>query len=180
MPEPGTTAVVIVLPDAAPLLDAARRIDPALVRRGVPVHVSLLYPFVPEPALTGRDEEGVRSLASSFPAADLLLDEVVTASGFVAVTVPELQPVVDAFRARWPGLRPYGGRFGARPAAHVTVAMGADDPAAAARVRGAIDSLLPLRTRAAAVQLVALTEEGWRPRLSVPLGGSPDGSLPRP
>ncbi|WP_405942646.1 2'-5' RNA ligase family protein [Streptomyces sp. NBC_00207] len=172
MPEPGTTAVVIVLSDAAPLLDAAWRIDPALVRRGVPAHVSLFYPFVPESALTGQDEEGVRSLAASFPAADLLLEELVTASGFVAVTVPELQPIVDAFHAQWPGLLPYRGRFGARPAAHVTVAMGADDPTASARVRAAVGSLLPLRTRAAAVQLVVLTEEGWRPRLTAPLGGT--------
>ncbi|MFD8983373.1 2'-5' RNA ligase family protein [Streptomyces sp. NPDC059564] len=139
----------------------------------MPAHVSLLYPFVPEPALTGQDEQGVRSLAASFPAADLLLEEVVTAPGFVAVTVPGLQPIVDAFRAQWPGLRPYSGRFGARPAAHVTVAMGADDPTTAAHVRMAIDSLLPLRTRAAAVQLVVLTEEGWQPRFTTPLG-SPD------
>ncbi|MFD9407129.1 2'-5' RNA ligase family protein [Streptomyces sp. NPDC059989] len=174
MPEPGTTAVVIVLPDAAPLLDAAWRIDPALVRRGLPAHVSLLYPFVPESALTSQDEKDVRSLAARFPAADLLLEEVVTASGFVAVTVPGLQPIVDAFRGQWPGLRPYRGRFGARSAAHVTVAMGADNPAAAAHVRAAIGGLLPLRTRAAAVQLVVLTEKGWQSRFTVPLG-VPDG-----
>ncbi|MGW7100121.1 2'-5' RNA ligase family protein [Streptomyces sp. NPDC054838] len=170
MPDPGTTAVVVVLPDATPLLDAARRIDPALVRHGVPAHVSLLYPFVPESALTGQDEKGMRSLAASFPAADLLLEELVTASGFVAVTVPELQPIVNAFRAQWPELRPYRGRFGARPAAHLTVAMGPDNPTASARVRAAVGSLLPLRTRAAAVQLVVLTEEGWRPRFTAPLG----------
>ncbi len=164
----------LVLPDAAPLLDAAWRIDPALVRRGVPAHVSLLYPFVPESALTDQDEKGVRSLAASFPAADLLLEEVVTESGFVAVTVPGLQTIVDAFRTQWPGLRPYKGRFGAQPAAHVTVAMGADNPTAAAHVRAAIGSLLPLHTRATAVQLVVLTEEGWQPRFTVPLG-VPDG-----
>lgn len=167
---PGTTAVVIVLPDAVPLLDAAWRIDPALVRRGVPAHVSLLYPFVPESALTDQDEKDVRSLAASFPAADLLLEEVVTEPGFVAVTVPELQPIVDAFRAQWPGVRPYGGRFAARRAAHVTVSMGADNPTTAARVRAAIGSLLPLRTRATALQLVVLTEEGWKLRFTVPLG----------
>ncbi|MFJ8565614.1 2'-5' RNA ligase family protein [Streptomyces sp. NPDC093514] len=171
MPEPGTTAVVIVVPDAAPLLDAARRIAPAHVRHGVPAHVSLLYPFVPEPALTGQDERSVRSLAARFPAADLVLEDLVTASGFVGVTVAELQPIADAFRARWPGVRPYGGRFGAQPAAHVTVALGADDPTATAHVRAAVGSLLPLRARAAAVQLVALTAEGWRPRLTAPLGG---------
>ncbi|MFJ7158851.1 2'-5' RNA ligase family protein [Streptomyces sp. NPDC101118] len=174
MPEPGTTAVVIVLPGAAPLLDAAWRIDPGLVRPGVPAHVSLLYPFVPEPALTGEDEEGVLSLAARLPAADLLLEEVVTEAGSVAVTVPGLQPAVEAFRARWPGLLPYGGRFGARPAAHVTVALGADDPVTAARVCAAVDGLLPLRTRATAVQLVALTQEGWRLRGTAPLG-APDG-----
>ncbi|MGW2993608.1 2'-5' RNA ligase family protein [Streptomyces sp. NPDC001193] len=170
MPEPGTTAVVIILPDAAPLLDAAWRIDPTLVRGGVPAHVSLLYPFVPEPALTGRDEQAVRTLAAGFPAADLVLEEVVTAPGFVAVTVPGLQPAVDAFRKQWPGLRPYGGRFGAEPAAHVTVAMGADDPTTATRVRTAIDSLLPLRIRAAEVQLVVLAKEGWQSRFTAPLG----------
>ncbi len=140
----------------------------------MPAHVSLLYPFVPEPALTGEDERSLRSLAARFPAADVLLEELVTASGFVGVTVSELQPIADAFRAQWPGLRPYGGRFGAQPAAHVTVAMGADDPTASARVRAAVGSLLPLRTLAAEVQLVVLTEEGWRLRLTTPLGG-PDG-----
>lgn len=136
----------------------------------MPAHVSLLYPFVPESALTGQDEKGVRSLAASFPAADLLLEELVTASGFVGVTVPQLQPIVDAFHTQWPGLRPYGGRFGTRPATHVTVAMGADNPTTSAQVRTAVGSLLPLRTRAAAVQLVVLTEEGWRPRFTAPLG----------
>lgn len=140
----------------------------------MPAHVSLLYPFVPESALSGQDEEGVRSLAASFPAVDLLLQEVVTASGFIGVTVPQLQPLVNAFRAHWPGSRPYGGRFGARPAAHVTVAMGADHPTTAARVSAAIGSLLPLRTRAAAVHLVVLTGEGWQPRFTAPLG-APDG-----
>ncbi|MEU6868773.1 2'-5' RNA ligase family protein [Streptomyces sp. NPDC046876] len=170
MPEPGTTAVVIVLPDAAPLLDAAWRIDPALVRHGVPAHVSLLYPFVPESALTDQDEKDVRCLAASFPAADLLLEEVVTASGFIAVTVPGLQPIVDAFHAQWPGLRPYRGRFGAQPAAHITVAMGADNPTAATHVRAAIGSLLPMYTRAAAIQLVVLTKQGWQSRFTAPLG----------
>ncbi|MFI6645385.1 2'-5' RNA ligase family protein [Streptomyces sp. NPDC050504] len=170
MPAPGTTAVVIVLPEAGPLLDAAWRIDPALVRRGVPAHVSLLYPFVPESALTDQDEKDVRSLAARFPAAELLLEEIVTESGFVAVTVPELQPIVDAFRAQWPGVRPYGGRFGARSTAHVTVSMGADNPTTAAHVRTAIGRLLPLRTRATAILLAVLTEEGWRPRFTVPLG----------
>ncbi|WP_406513836.1 hypothetical protein OG851_39050 [Streptomyces sp. NBC_00161] len=101
-----------------------------------------------------------------------------TASGFVAVTVtvtvPGRQPIVDAFRAQWPGLRPYRGRFGARSVAHVTVAPVADNPTATARVRATVGSLLPLRTRAAAVQLVVTTEEGRRPRFTAPLGG-PDG-----
>ncbi|MFI7356394.1 hypothetical protein ACIBTP_20920 [Streptomyces avidinii] len=61
------------------------------------------------------------------------MQELVTASGFVGVTAPQLQPIVAAFCTRWPGLPPYQGRFGARPAAHVTVAMAADDPTTAPR-----------------------------------------------
>ncbi|MCB8905540.1 2'-5' RNA ligase family protein [Streptomyces sp. CB02980] len=140
----------------------------------MPAHVSLLYPFVPESALTDQGEQGVRTLAASFPAADLLLEEVVTASGFVAAPFRDSNRSSTRSAPSSLGSYPYRGRFGARPAAHVTVAMGADNPTATAHVRAAIGSLLPLDTRAAAVQLVVLTEEGRQPRFAVPLG-VPDG-----
>ncbi|MEV6872400.1 2'-5' RNA ligase family protein [Amycolatopsis sp. NPDC051128] len=176
MPEPGTTALVILLPAAEPVLAAARRVDPALVRPGLAAHVTALYPFLPDGELTDEVTAAVRELAGAWPPVEVRLTDFVMTRGFAAIPAPSLQPIADAVCARWPEVPPYGGRFGARPAAHLTVAMGGED-AVLERVAAEVRPLLPLADTAEALQLVALTEQGWEPRLSVPFGGSA-GSAP--
>ncbi|WP_410642539.1 2'-5' RNA ligase family protein [Amycolatopsis sp. lyj-346] len=170
MPEPGTTALVILLPAAEPALAAARRVDPALVRPGLPAHVTALYPFLPDGALTDEVLAEVRSLAAAVTPPEVQLAELVVAPGFVALAAPALQAVADAVCARWPEVLPYGGRFGPRPVAHLTVAMGGSDETLE-RVAGDVRPLLPLADRAKSLQLVALTDRGWEPRLEAPFGG---------
>ncbi|MEU4248772.1 2'-5' RNA ligase family protein [Amycolatopsis sp. NPDC026612] len=170
MPESGTTALLILLPAAEPVLAAARRVDPTLVRPGLPAHVTALYPFLPDSSLTDDVFAAVRSLAAGFPPPDVRLTELVTTPGFVALAAPGLQAVSDAICARWPEIPPYGGRFGPRPVAHLTVAMGGS-PDALERVAREVRPLLPVADRAEALQLVALTERGWEPRLEAPFGG---------
>ncbi|MDQ7804567.1 2'-5' RNA ligase family protein [Amycolatopsis sp. A133] len=170
MPEPGTTALLILLPAAEPVLAAARRVDPALVRPGLPAHVTALYPFLPDDALTDDVFAAVRSLAAAVPPPEVKLSELVAAPGFVALAAPALQDVADAVGARWPEILPYGGRFGPRPAVHLTVAMGGSAEALE-RVAQEVRPLLPLTDRAEALRLVALTERGWEPRLEAPFGG---------
>ncbi|MEU0534816.1 2'-5' RNA ligase family protein [Amycolatopsis tolypomycina] len=170
MPEPGTTALVILLPTAEPVLAAARRVDPGLVRPGLPAHVTALYPFLPDASLTEDVTAAVRSLAAGFAPPEVELTELVTTPGFVALAAPSLQPVADAVCARWPDVLPYGGRFGPRPAAHLTVAMGGSAETLE-RVARDVRPLLPIAGRAAALQLVALTDRGWEPRLEAPFGG---------
>lgn len=170
MPEPGTTALVILLPAAEPVLAAARRVDPALVRPGLPAHVTALYPFVPDGALGDADLAAIRSLAADFAPVDVQLSDFVTAPGFAAIPAPELQEVTDAVCARWPDVPPYGGRFGPRPAAHLTVAMGGSADTLE-QVGREVRPLLPVADRAGTLQLVALTGRGWEPRLAAPLGG---------
>ena len=160
---------MILLPGAEPLLDAARKVDPALVRPGLPAHVTALYPFLSDAELTGDVLAAVRSVAAAAEPVDVTLGELVTNPGFAAVPVPQLQPLTDAACARWPEVQPYGGRFGPRPPAHLTVAMGGPD-ADLAGVAAEAGPLLPLTARAEALELVALTEQGWQRRLSVPLG----------
>lgn len=171
MPEPGTTALVILLPAAEPVLAAARRVDPALVRPGLAAHVTALYPFLPDGELTDEVADAVRELAAAFPPVEVRLAEFVTTRGFAAIPAPSLQPIADAVCARWPEVPPYGGRFGSRPAAHLTVAMGGEDEVLE-RVAAEVRPLLPLHDTAKALQLVALTERGWEPRLSVPFGAA--------
>ncbi|MEU7784421.1 MULTISPECIES: 2'-5' RNA ligase family protein [unclassified Amycolatopsis] len=170
MPEPGTTALVILLPAAEPVLAAARRVDPALVRPGLPAHVTALYPFLPAAEVSDAVLDAVRALAATFSPTEVPLTEFVTAPGFAAIPAPALQPVTDAVCARWPEVRPYGGRFGPRPGAHVTVAMGGEADVLE-RVAAEVRPLLPLTDQAAELQLVALTDRGWEPRLSARFGG---------
>ncbi|SFW82991.1 2'-5' RNA ligase superfamily protein [Amycolatopsis australiensis] len=161
---------MILLPAAEPVLAAARRVDPALVRPGLPAHVTALYPFLPDAALTDEVLADVRALAARTPPAEVRLTEFTTAPGFAAIPAPSLQRVTDAVCARWPEVPPYGGRFGPRPPAHVTVAMGGDEQTLE-RVAAEVRPLLPLTDRADTLRLVALTERGWESRLEAPLGG---------
>lgn len=160
---------MIEVPAAQVLLDAASGVNPALVRAGLPAHVTALYPFLPASELGDDVDEAVRGIAASTPSVAVRLTEVFTAPGFVGVGAPALQPVADAVCARWPEVQPYGGRFGPRPPVHLTVAMGAGDEEAtevAARTR----RLLPLEDTPAALRLVVLTEEGWVLRLTAAFG----------
>ncbi|GLY36826.1 hypothetical protein Amsp01_028500 [Amycolatopsis sp. NBRC 101858] len=170
MPSPGTTALVILLPAAEPALAAARRIDPALVRPGLAAHVTALYPFLPDGSVSSSVLDAVRSLASTVAPTEVRLDEFLSTPGFAALPAPSLQPITDAVCDRWPEAAPYGGRFGPRPPAHVTVAMGGDEETLS-RVGDEVRPLLPLTDRATALHLVALTERGWELRLDAPFTG---------
>jgi hypothetical protein len=169
VPEPGTTALVILLPAAEPVLAAARRTAPGLVRPGLPAHVTALYPFLPAHELTDEVFDAVRNLAAAVRPVDVRLAELVVAPGFSAVVTPSLQPIADAVCAHWPGVVPYGGRFGPTPAAHLTVAMGGAE-ADHERVAGEVRPLLPLDARAEELHLVALDDHGWETRLTAPFG----------
>jgi hypothetical protein len=171
------TALVIEVPAAQVLLDAASRVNPALVRAELPAHVTALYPFLPADELGDDVDEAVRGIAASMPLSTVRLTKVVTAPGFVGVRVPELQPVADAACARWPEVLPYGGRFGPKPPVHVTVAMGASEDEVA-RVAEQARLLLPLEDEPAALRLAVLTEQGWVYRLTAGFGQA-GGTTPR-
>nr|WP_202506161.1 2'-5' RNA ligase family protein [Amycolatopsis rubida] len=151
------------------MLETAAAVDPALVRPGLPPHVTALYPFLPADRLSERTDTGITQLAASFPATDVQLAELVTAPGFVAAAAPALQPLADAVCDHWPDVPPYGGRFGAHPPAHLTIALGGSDDQRA-EVAERARAALPITARADTLHLVVLTEQGWQLRLSAPLG----------
>jgi hypothetical protein len=166
---PEKTALVSLLPAADRLLEVAAAVNPALVRPGIPAHATILYPFLQSDELAGPNVERLRELAAALPATDVRLNHVVTERGFVAVGVPALQPAMESVCAAWPELIPYGGRFGPTPPVHVTIAMGASE-SEAERIVAELDRQLPIQARIEAMQVVALTAEGWGHCLSVPLG----------
>ena len=169
MPTPGTTALVVLLPSAAVLLEAAAAVDPGLVRPGLPPHVTALYPFLPADRLTEQTDADVRRLAAGSSRTEVPLTDLVVAPGFVAVAAPALQPLADAVCDHWPDAPPYGGRFGPHPPAHLTVALGGTDEQRA-EVADKARAALPLTVVAETLHLVVLTEQGWQLRVSANLG----------
>ncbi|MFJ4714094.1 2'-5' RNA ligase family protein [Streptomyces sp. NPDC088785] len=167
MPRWGTTAVLALIPQARPLLSLAAEVDPRVVRPGVPAHAALLYPWLPADRIDERELDRLRAALPPGPVR-LRLAEVERHDGFVAVAVPELEAAATAVRAVYPDHVPYGGRFGANPPVHLTVALGAG-PDTAAAVADRAGALLPIDAEVTALHVVALTPAGWRELTELPL-----------
>ncbi|MFE2355496.1 2'-5' RNA ligase family protein [Streptomyces parvulus] len=167
MAQVGTTAVLALLPDAEPLLETAARVDPRAVRPGVPAHAALLYPWL---AADEVGEAELRLLRAAMPPGPLRvrLSEVEHSGGFVGVPVPELDAAATAVRRAFPAHAPYGGRFGADPPVHVTVALDAEAEASAG-IAARTATRLPIVTEVDTFHVVALTPTGWRALAALPL-----------
>lgn len=168
MPGVGTTAVVVLIPEADALLRDAAAVSGELIRPGVPAHVTLLYPFVELADITSACRDQVqRSLAGRGPV-DVVLDRVVREPGFVAVSVSGIDGLITAVRHDWPQLIPYRGRFGAAPPAHLSVAMGGSENEADAVV-SRVTARLPVVSRINEAHVVGLTDSGWKPLVTADL-----------
>lgn len=133
------SALVVLVPEAEPLVaDLRRRFDPSAAE-GVPAHVTVLYPFVPPQSVSAADLAALAQLCAGVPAFACRFAEVrrfpatawlapEPAAPFVALT--------HAVMARFPGLAPYGGRH-PEIVPHLTVADGriADADVAQARLQ---------------------------------------------
>ncbi|MFI7340724.1 2'-5' RNA ligase family protein [Streptomyces sp. NPDC050085] len=161
---PGDTALTIHVPEAD-----------ALVRTGSRAHVTVLYPFLPLPRITGRLERDLRALIAMSPAFTLTFHATQRWPGVLYLPPTPATPVralTDALRARWPEAVPYRGIFGEEGLApHLTLASGeGTDDIPASPFRNA----LPLHTQVTAVRLIT-TEgagTGWRDAATYPLAPS--------
>jgi 2'-5' RNA ligase len=161
---PASILIVPVL-DAEPVV--ARWLGQERVEfDGAPLHVTVMFPFLPARSLGTADEEAVAELArgtepfdftlprlGQFPGVQYLAPE--PAASFVAIT--------ERIQRRWPSCRPYGGAYG-EVIPHMTVAVAERLPADPAMLE------LPIRTRAAEFWLLEQTVRGWRTRRCFPLG----------
>jgi 2'-5' RNA ligase len=156
------TALVIVLDDARTKLEPVRaELDPDAVAAGIPLHVTLLFPFVPREEL---DDGILRTLQELFAARTrftLTLSKIGEFPGVVyAVPQPagELADWIADLSERFPEYPPYGGEF-AEIVPHATLGTW-DEPdrqeELVARARELAQGLLPL---SCAIEDVALLEE---------------------
>lgn len=158
----------LVLP--APGVDALLRrvgVDYPHAVRDFPAHVTLLYPFLDGGEVDVRRQ--VHELAAAHPPIEVTFDAILRDPGFVALRADALSPLVTAARRRWPQLTPYDGRYGADPAPHLTVAVGAAEHEAG-EIEALVRERLPLTAKLDQIWLATFATT-WHVEWTFPLTG---------
>jgi hypothetical protein len=170
--------VTLLLADQAPGLAAAHdELYPMRVEEGIPLSVTLLYPFVPASSLDEAEASALREFFGSRPAFSFEIARVAQWEGGGAVYgVPEpddeLRATMRALWSRFPEYPPYGVPE-SDPPPHASLTLdGGDDPdTLRARVQRRLESLLPARFE---IREAALMEEfepdRWRLRKTFRFG----------
>lgn len=167
------TALVILVPEVEPWVARFRATHDPSAAAGMPAHITLLYPFVPQRSLDESARESLRSLSASFQAwayrlramrrwPDVLYLEPVPSEPFRQLT--------RALVAQFPAYPPYGGLH-PDPTPHLTIGHAPPEAldALEAEVHQAIGDRLPLPAKAGAVALMGLEAGRWRQIQDFPL-----------
>ena len=169
MPE---TALVVEVPEAEPFVAEWRAKHDWSAQRGVPAHITVLYPFVPSERIDDRLVDELRDLFASQPAFRFRLTRVARFPE-VAWLAPDpsdrFASLTSLVVARYPDYPPYEG-FHDEVIPHLTVAEGGVE--LQDEVEAALAPHLPLEAEAEAVALLAEDEnERWHRAERFPLGG---------
>ena len=156
-------ALVLLLPE--PRLDKLRaRFDPEGTAKGIPLHITLLFPFGPR-------EEGLRGFFARWSPLRFSLTRVEEWSDVVWLAPEpdeELRERMLELYTRYPQYPPYGGEF-PDPYPHATIGKG--DVAEA--VRAEAEPLLPVEFEVGAATLLEeVAPDRWRSGRSFPFEGS--------
>ena len=155
------------------MLHAVRNAWDPTAARGLPPHVTVLYPFVERDALTPDVHAALQEISASnrpFTARFGRIEHVDTMVWLVPTEQEPLLRLTAAVGARWPDHPPYGG---AHPEliAHLTVLDGGDD-AALRDAESAATQAVPFDAWVDAIQVIAEDDAGrWNLRWRLPLGG---------
>jgi 2'-5' RNA ligase len=161
-----STALVVLVPEAEPVVSEVRaRHDPS-VRLGVPAHVTLLFPFMAPEAVSGSVLDSLRRLFAGFEAFSVRFADACRwpqeaylapqpSAPFVALTAG----IASAF----PKYPPYEGRH-ADIVPHLTVAQGSAVAAERAieEVRAALTEAGPIHSMCRAATLLENSSAAWR------------------
>jgi 2'-5' RNA ligase len=164
------TALIVVVPEAEPLVGEWRAQHDWSAQHGVPAHITLLFPFVPAEEVDEQLLGDLRGLFASQPAFTFRLARVGRFPE-VAWLAPEppgrFNNLIELIVSRYPDYPPYEGIHD-EVIPHLTVAEGGPD--LQDEVDAAVTPGLPIEAHARAITL--LLEDGagrWRCDHSFPL-----------
>ena len=167
------SAVLLCVPEAEPLVGAWRQKAVPSAAKGVPAHVTLLYPFVPAEQLDAGVFAELEWFFKGVDAFPLLFDGV---GEFAEEGVVYLEPadraladLTKALALRWPECPPYAGKHD-ELVPHLT-AVHTSDAALRAEASAALREGLPLQAVAAQAALWECDEHGmWSERATFEFG----------
>ena len=175
MPE---TVLLVETPEAEPLIGPWRARHDPVADRGVPAHVTALFPFVAPEAFAASTLEELGVVAAGITPFDYELTSVDEFPGVVWLRPEPDDPfrrlTARLWAAAFPDHPPYESRFpDSQP--HVTIAHtepGPPQDRLCGEVTAAIESHLPLRGRAEQLSVFMSDEAGtWHRRHTLPLRG---------
>jgi 2'-5' RNA ligase len=157
------TAVIVPVPEAAGAVDPWReRTSNDKPSRGVPAHVTLLFPFVPAADVDAAIVEELRRVVGAAEAFAFGLREARRFPGVLYLAPDPPEPFVrltEAIADRWPRHPPYEGAF-ETVVPHLTVAQG--DAALLDEAETVVRPALPIHAQAREALLLEEVEPEWR------------------
>jgi 2'-5' RNA ligase len=169
---PPESAVLVPVPEAERYVERHRFRHDSVALRGVPAHITILFPFMPPSALTAATTRSVREVLTPFPAFSFSLARLERfPEGALYLAPDPAEPFVrltEAFADRFPAYPPYGG---AHPDVipHLTVAQTPDVPVEDV---ADIERHLPIRCLAHEAWLMAEDDDHrWQTHTTFSLDG---------
>ena len=170
------SAVLVLVPEAEPIVGRLRtRLDPA-ASWGVPAHVTVLFPFVSPDAINGTVVEMVADAVASVRAFDCQFARTGWFEQDVLWLAPEpawpFRALTSAVHTAFPSFPPFGGAY-PDAAPHLTIGH---RPATGSEVLWAAEAQvrpsLPIRTKVIGAWLMtgAQAPRSWKTVAQLPLG----------
>jgi 2'-5' RNA ligase len=168
------SALVVLAPEAEPLVNAYRAAHDPAAALGVPAHVTVLYPFHP-PALAPAAVARLAAVFAEFAPFAYTLAELRRFPGVLYLAPEPAEPfraLTQRVAAAFPEYPPYGGRY-SEIIPHLSLAQLEDAArldAVAAHFHAACSARLPLHLQAQAVALLDNNQGLWQVACNFPLG----------
>ena len=165
------SALAVLVPEAEPLVSHFRLRHDPVASRGMPAHVTVLYPFRDPDSIDADTLRGLRDLFGAMDAFDVVLSESSRFPGVLWLRPEPREPfdyMTRAARDRFPDCPPYGGAID-EPVPHLTVAdRSRADPAELAGIEPefapALAALGPVCARVREAWLMTTTDGRWGKR----------------
>jgi hypothetical protein len=158
------------------LVEAHDELYPERVAEGIPLTLTLLYPWIPAAALTLADLDEARAFFDTRPSLDFMLTRVAEFPGAVVYAVPEpdddLSVTMRALWAKYRDYPPYG-KPGNDPPPHATLGrLVGPSPTTLKETKARVEPLLPVHCHVTRASLMVEVEpDRVRYTDHFPLGG---------